>query len=57
MQARVYSGTRNGFVLLPHTTAQLVEPRRCIDPAVRIGDWPTTYALGEYLSVDVAIAA
>lgn len=24
--------------------------------AVRIGDWPTAYALGEYLSVDVAVA-
>jgi hypothetical protein len=24
--------------------------------AVRIGDWPAAYALGEYLSVDVAVA-
>ncbi len=25
--------------------------------AVSVGDWPATYALGEYLSVDVAIAS
>jgi hypothetical protein len=25
--------------------------------AVSVGDWPATYALGEYLSVDVAVAS
>ena len=25
--------------------------------AVRVGDWPAAHALGEYLSVDVAIAS
>ena len=25
--------------------------------AVHVGDWPAVYAIGEYLSVDVAVAA
>jgi hypothetical protein len=32
----------------------LVDDLAC---AVRVGDWPAAYALGEYLSVDVAIAS